>query len=219
MARILVLLILLAAVGFIVFQIVSFFFSINNTKSQKKRDLARLKDSLQPLVDNLVALSDDELELLSINKADVSTKPGLNPEITGAFTSIYHEPLVVYGEKTYGPAGNEKITVIYTSEHELVYVTKGTKTEVSVDDHLLGTIHSDGNLYDTKGRQVAYIEADDLLATHPVKIGTREVGEIINPTKAASPNPRAYSFLQPMDDDERVLFMALTLLSLVEESH
>jgi len=179
MYRLLVLLVLLAALGFIAFQIFSFFFSINNTKSQKRRDLAKLKEDLKPLVDSLVALSDDELELLSINKASQSSKPGINPEITGAFTSIYHEPLVVYGEKTYGPNGREKITVVYTSEHEFVYLTKGIKTDVYVDDHELGTIHSDGNLYDTKGRQVAHIEADDILATHPVKIGTREVGEIL----------------------------------------
>jgi len=82
----------------------------------------------------------------------------------------------------------------------------------------LGTIHSDGNLYDTKERQVAYIAADDVLTTHPVKVGQREVGEIINPMLASSPNPRAYTFLKPMDSDERVLFMSLTLLSLVEET-
>ncbi len=218
MIRILVTLIIFGAIAFIAYQIFSFFLAINSTKSQKNRDVVKLRDQLKDKVDSLVSLSDNELELLSINKSDISRYPSINPVITGFFDSIYHEPLLVFGKKMYGPSGSDTLTMVYTSEHEFVYLSSGHKTRVFVDDQPLGTIHSDGSLYDMKDRKVAHIEADDVLATHPVKVGNREVGEIINPTLASSPNPRAYTFLEPMDSDERVLFMSLTLLSLLEES-
>lgn len=218
MLRLIVLVVMLAAISFIGYQIVSFLFAINSTKTQKRRDVGKLRDLIQPLIEGLVRLSSEELELLSINQTDTSTRPGLNTIRTGVFTSIYQEPLIAYARKTYGQSGTEVLTVLHTSEQSFVYESSGSKTRVLVDDQQIGTIHSDGNLYDMKDRQVAHIEADDVLSTHPVKIGSREVGEIINPMRAASPNPRAYTFLEPMDTDEKVLFMALTLLSLVEES-
>lgn len=218
MIRLLVFVIILAAVIFIAYQIFTFFIAVNNTRSQKKRDVGAMREELSTTIDSLISLSDEELELLSINVEQLSKRPGINPVVTGVFTSIYHEPLIAFGQKSYGPSGQEVFTAIYTSEHEFVYQTKGDQTTVNVDGQMIGTIHSDGNLYDMKERQVAHIEADDVLATHPVKVGSREVGEIVNPRLASSPNPRAYTFLEPMDIDEKVLFMSLTLLSLVEET-
>jgi len=217
MGRLLFFIVVLSAIVFIGYQLLSFFFAINSTKSQKKRDAQKLRAQIQPLIEKLVKLSDDELELLSINQVEKSNLPGINTTKTGIFTSIYHEPLIAYGHKSYGNA-TDSITIVCSSSHEFIYESSGRKTKVSVDGQLLGTIHSDGNLYDMKDRVVAHIEADDVLATHPVKVGQREVGEIINPMLASSPNPRAYSFLDSMDYDEKVLFMSLTLLSLVEES-
>lgn len=217
MSRILILAIIIASIGFVLYQISTFLFSINNTKSQKRRDISKLKKDLQPRIDSLIKLDDDELELLSINVSDVARIPGIEPEILGVFTSIYHEPLIAFAQKSY-VGGQASVTLVFTSNHEFVYQSDGAITTVNVDGQDIGSIHSDGNLYDMKDRQVAYIAADDVLATHPVRVGQREVGEIINPGLASSPNPRAYTFLEPMDRDEKVLFMSLTLLSLVEES-
>ena len=218
MSRLIVFAVLLAAIVFIGYQILNFLFAINSTKSQKRRDVAKLRESIAQQIESLVALSKEELELLSINQIDTSTKLGINTVRTGVFTSIYQEPLVAYARKSYGQSGTELLTLVHTRDQSFVYESSGPKTRVSVDGQQIGTIHSDGNLYDMKDRQVAHIEADDVLSTHPVKIGSREVGEIVNPMLANSPNPRAYTFLEPMDTDEQVLFMALTLLSLVEES-
>jgi len=120
MIRLFVLAIIVATVGFVIYQMISFLVAINSTKSQKKRDAEKLRAALLDKKNHLVKLSDDELELLSINITDTSAVPGLNPEKYGVFTSIYHEPLISFARKVYG-AGNESVTVVITSQHEFVY--------------------------------------------------------------------------------------------------
>lgn len=219
MGRSLALLILVAALGFIIFQLIQFFITVNSSSGQRRRDIEELKLKMSELVKELVPMSNKELELLSVNQSGVSTKRGINSVKTGAFTSVYQEPLLAYAYKEYGYPAQKSILLVSTSEDDFIYMSEGQTTQVFLNNSELGMIDSDGNMYDPRTKtQLARIEADQVLSSHPVKIGDKEVGEIVNVRLNESPNPRAYQFLEPMDEREGQIFKALTFLSLVEES-
>ena len=219
MGRSIALLILVAALGFIIIQIVRFFFSINSSSGQKRRDIEKLKSGMIEQVKALVPMSLTELELLSVNQSGVTTTRGLNAVKTGSFTSVYHEPLIAYAHKSYNYPPDSSILLISTASDDFIYKSEGERTQVFLNNSELGIIDSNGNMYDPRTKkQLARIEADQVLSSHPVKIGEKEVGEIVNIRLNESPNPRAYQFLEPMDEREEQIFKALTFLSLVEES-
>ncbi len=219
MGRSLALIILVAAIGFIIVQLLKFFASINSSSGQRRRDVEDLKSRMAEMVKELIPMNNTELELLSVNQSGVTTTRGINSVKTGAFTSVYHEPLVAYAYKRYNyPAGNS-ILLVSTASDDYIYMSEGRTTQVFLNNSELGIIDSDGNMYDSRTKnQLARIEADQVLSSHPVKIGEKEVGEIVNLRLNESPNPRAYQFLEPMNEQEEKIFKALTFLSLVEES-
>ncbi|MEM9547477.1 MAG: hypothetical protein AAGA77_15970 [Bacteroidota bacterium] len=218
MGRFLALTILVAAIGFIMIQLFKFFVSINSSRSQVRRDVEELKLKMMEMVKGLVPMNKQELELLSVNQSDVNISRGINSVKTGAFTSIYNEPLLAYAYKNYS-AGNKSVLLVSTNSDDFIYMSEGSRTKVFLNNSELGVIDSDGNMYDPVSKQqMARIEADHVLSSHPVKIGEKEIGEIVNLRLKDSPNPRAYQFLEPMNKREEDLFKALTFLSLVEES-
>lgn len=219
MGRSLALIILALALGFIVVQLVKFFISINSSSGQRRRDVELLKLKMQDMIKELVPMNNKELELLSVNQSGVTKTRGINSVITGAFTSVYHEPLLAYAYKSYNYPAENSVLLVSTSSDDYIYMSEGQTTQVFLNNSELGIIDSDGNMYDPRTKKLlARIEADQVLSSHPVKVGEKEVGEIVNLRLNESPNPRAYQFLEPMDEREENIFKALTFLSLVEES-
>ena len=219
MGRSIALLVLVVSIAFIIMQLIKFFISINSTSGQRRRDVEDLKLRMAEQVKKLIPLNKSELELLSVNQSDVSISRGLNSVKTGAFTSVYHEPLIAYAYKRYSYPANNSILLVSTAVDDFIYISEGQKTQVFLNNSELGVIDANGNMYDPRTKQqIARIEADQVLSSHPVKIGEKEVGEIVNLQLNESPNPRAYQFLEPMNEREEQIFKALTFLSLVEES-
>jgi len=219
MARFIALIILVLAIVFIIVQLFKFFVSINSTSGQRRRDVKDLKIRMTEQIKGLVPMNHTELELLSVNQSGVTTSRGLNSVKMGAFTSVYHEPLIAYAYKRYSYPADSSVLLVSTASDDYIYMTEGQSTQVFLNNSELGIIDSDGNMFDPRTKQqLARIEADQVLSSHPVKIGEKEVGEIVNLKLNESPNPRAYQFLEPMDEREEKIFKALTFLSLVEES-
>ena len=198
---------------------IKFFISINSSSGQRRRDVEEMKLQMADQVKALIPMNNSELELLSVNQSGVSTTRGLNSVKTGAFISVYQEPLVAYAYKRYNYPSENSILLVSTASDDFIYMSEGQKTQVFLNNSELGIIDAEGNMYDPRTKQqLARIEADQVLSSHPVKIGEKEVGEIVNVRLNESPNPRAYQFLEPMDEREEKIFKALTFLSLVEES-
>ena len=90
---------------------------------------------------------------------------------------------------------------------------------MNIDGQYVGVIKENGGLYGgRRKRLVARINRDDELQLHPIVIGDKEVASVVNPTKSNKHNPRAFQFLQPMENKEEKTFMALAILEMVQES-
>lgn len=211
--------IFLAAIVFVIVQMVNFFLSINSGSGQQRRDTAELKAKIAVHVSQLVPMSDSDMEELSTTMKGDTSIVGVSRINVGTFQSIFHEPLLAYAVKTYRFPADKRVLLISSSEDDFLYLSDAGRTTVYVNERELGVVKPNGDLFDPRGEKLlAHIEASPALSSHAVKINGREVGEIVNAKLNESPNPRAYQFLEPMNDSEADIFKALTFLSLAEES-
>jgi hypothetical protein len=100
---------------------------------------------------------------------------------------------------------------------EFVYLTKGNKTHVFMNDSEAGVLTSEGKFYSIKNKLLALIDGNDNLQSHTVWIQGKDVGYINNPRFVSKSIPRAYHLLKPMSKEEQSIFLCLTLVNLVEE--
>lgn len=96
MRNIIILAIAVAAFGYIIYQILDFFFSVSNPKSRVKKDRKFGKVELKALAQNLVPLDHEEMALLSFERAHKRKPKATHTEFFGTIHSIYHERLVAY---------------------------------------------------------------------------------------------------------------------------
>ena len=219
MVRLAIIFTFVLAGGFIIAQMLDFFLSINSGSSQTRKDIAELKSKIATYISSLIPMTIAELELLSVNQTGSTSSKGLSTIKSGAFTTIYHEPLLAYAYKKYTYPADKSLLLISSEDDDFIYMINGGKTQVFVNNKELGFIESDGSLFAPRtNKLLAKIEANHLLSSHPVRIDDKEVGEIVNVRLNESPNPRAYQFLEPMNNNETQIFKALTFLSLIEET-
>lgn len=218
MIRFLIIGILLAAFAFIVLQILKFSIATSSGRSQRQKDIKDLKARIRTYISDLIPMTDREMEDLSTNHDGISVRKGLGIIKTGVFTTIYHEPILAYALKSYTNLSDSRILLVSTDSDDIIYETIGETTKVFLNDEEMGTIDAKGDFYNTSNNLLGHISADPALSSHPVLIDGKELGEIINPELNESPNPRAYQFLEPMEDEHKKIFKVLTFLSLMEET-
>jgi hypothetical protein len=192
-----------------------FLFKMTISKSQLLRDIDSLRNDISDLKKLLVPFTDDELEILSLNQSNITKKKRFSPITRGIFNTIYYEPLIAYGIKNY--SNKQKLMLICTSMDEFVYLTKGNKTHVFMNDSEAGVLTSEGKFYSIKNKLLALIDGNDNLQSHTVWIQGKDVGYINNPRFVSKSIPRAYHLLKPMSKEEQNIFLCLTLVNLVEE--
>jgi hypothetical protein len=206
------------ALGFIIYHVVQFARSINNPASLVKRDGAKLRALIGPYLDKLIPFTDSEMELMSLDNNKTTKRNSRHTLVTGVFNSIYHEPLMAFAHKDYHGRQVSSL-VVRTDDEEFFYISTEGDTQVYHNGQALGVITPDGNLLSPNRRQLlAHLSPEDILKLHPVTIGEREVGKVINPMMKDNISPRAFQFLEEMNQREKTLFLSLSLLSLVEET-
>jgi hypothetical protein len=188
-------------------------------KNRVLSDFRKMRDEIKEWSDQLVPWNREEMSLLSLKQVNQKIKRGMTKTAKGIFTSIYHEPLVVYSYRKYISTQKNAILYARTSKNEFAYRIKKKGIDVNIDGQYAGALKHNGEFYGgRRNRLLAQIKRDDELQLHPITIGKREVASVLNPTKTEKHNPRAFQFLQPMESKEEKMFMALAILEMVTES-
>ncbi len=186
-------------------------------RSKVKADLQKMKAEIQPFIDDLVPWTKEEMELLSINQINKKVKNGMIATAKGVITSIYHEPLIAWSYKRYVSPENNAVLYARSSHHEFVYRIRKDKTELKVDDQVIGTLRENGVLYSAKTqRLLARINRHPNELLLPVLVGEKEVASLINPELTTKTNPRAFEFLEDMDKEEEAVLLSLAILEFVK---
>ena len=214
-------------IAFAIFATISFiamwsifkaFFNFRPSRKQLREDLEKIKLSLLKAKETLISWNEEELGLLSLKQIKVKTGRAIRMTAAGTFTSIYDEPLIVYGYKKYGSKDKNAILYASTSKDEFVYNIQPDKVEIYHNQQPLGVIHKDGSLKSARNNKTIarYLPAESGLEL-PVLVHEKPVASVLahNPQKF---NPRAFEIAAPLDQEEEVLFLALGILKLVENN-
>lgn len=210
--------ILITGIAFILFQVMKFAFAINNPAGMAKRDSEKLKAIVGPYLEKLVPLTSGEMELFSLSKEIKRIRKGSYSITSGVFKSIYHEPLCAFAYKDY-KRKNVASLLAKTSDKEFFYISINGETRVYVDGIAFGLINGNGELFTpNKEKLLAKISPEDVLKLHPVLIDGKEVGSVLNPKHSELPSPRVFQLMDEMNEQDNTKFLALSILSLVEET-
>ncbi len=184
-------------------------------RNKIQKDLQIMKAELKPWIADLVPWNREEMEQLSLNQINRTSKKRIVNTSKGVLTTIYHEPVIAYSYKGYLAKGENALLYARTSDSEFIYRLKKGQTEIVIDGELIGTIHENGVLYSYKrGKPLAQINSERSQLLLPVKVNDREVGSVVNPLLAKRSNARAFELLGHMEKDEEKLFLSMAILKL-----
>jgi len=211
---------LLAAIGIVL--MVKVFSNFMPSNRRIDQDLQKMKADMDKWVDDLVPLTEEELELFSFNQEKQVIRKGLSKTAKGIYTSIYHEPAVAYSYKEYLGSGRRALLYVRTSEHEFVYSVSKKGIKIGINNKSVGTLKEDGVLYGARSnRMIARINRDNPELLLPIIVNEKEVASVApyQPQKDAKLGKRAFEFVrEDMSQDEEEVFLSLGILEVIEQS-
>lgn len=203
--------------------LIAFYYSASKVRiplnKRMPKDILRLKQLASRFIEKLIPWTKDEIELLSLNREDVrsTTKNGF--ESTGAFTSIYQEPLFSYGIKKYPT--RDKFSVLYaqTNTDELFYYEYPKEVEVQFNGVTLGRL-IEGKLYGNDGSIIANYLENPIESYTTLVIGNKDVGHILSKDSYNNDvNPRALDLVSSaLTKDEERIFIAMIIWRIVKDN-
>jgi len=190
--------------------------NFNAGPKKVREDLASMKNEMASDVAGLVPWTEEEKILLSLKNETTGKKSGVTKSYSGKFSSVYHEPLIVWRMKEYAGGKLQKIIYARTSNQEFTYRVTAQGIDVAVGDYFIGVYRKDHVLYDAKkNRPFAQVKRDPAKEYFPVLLEGKEIGNLANPLKAESVNPRAFGLLTNMNEQTEAVFIALTIIELM----
>ncbi len=181
-----------------------------------RSDAQSIRLMLREYIESLLPFDDDAIATLSAYYEVERTRLGLGEIRIGRFFSIFQEPLLAFGMKKY--SGQEEIIMLSTADDDYMYHTIGTDTKLYINNHLKGVIDQNGGFYSAAEHSlIGKIDPEPMLSCHPVEIGGRRTGEVVNILSGDSSTKRALLLMDQMNDHEKETFLGLVFLSMVEE--
>lgn len=185
-------------------------------RNKIQSDLKQIKAELAPLTTNLVPWTKEEMEQLSFNQINRTTKHGIVKTSKGVITTVYHEPVIAWAYKKY--VGQKENGLLYarTSNQSFIYRLKNGTTEMVAGDQLIGTLSEEGLLLNSKGnKQLAQISKNENNLLKPLKVNERMVGGLALPNRKQKVNTRVFQYLNELNGEEEELVLSLAILELV----
>ncbi len=188
-------------------------------KDRMPRDLLQLKKLVARFSGRLIPWKKEEIEILSLNKMDEQVKRKRDFTSTGAFASIYQEPIFSYGYKLYGTRERTGVLYAQTEGNELFYYIYPNEVDVQVNGVALGKI-IEGKLYGTDGRMLANFLENRMEYYTAIIINNKDAGHILQKNQYNNDvNPRALDLVDnELNLDESVIFLAMAIWKIVNDN-
>lgn len=191
------------------------FFGFRPSGKRVDADLSKFRTGSHKWKEELVPWQNEEIELVSFNHKVLVKKKGFGKEQEGIIQSIYEEPMVYYRFKDYPGSKENSMLLVKTAKYEFVFRTKKENTKVFIDEQYLGTINSEGLFFQEGKKQILGKIEKYKFPIRPLQIGKRVIGHITFPESDHAVNPRAFYLEKSMNDNERIIFMALGIFEII----
>ena len=179
-------------------------------------DLAAMRQLLRPMTDQIIPWeSERELELMSLKHEVKSQKQGLDKILTGSIYSIYYEPMVVFAYKDYMKGVREALICSRTRNNEFIFRIKKREVDVYLNGNQVAIIDQNNVMYSLRTKEpLARIKpySTELLS---VLIRNKDVGHLFDPHRPHSPQQRAFTLLQDLNEEEERILLAISLYEVI----
>lgn len=185
------------------------------------QDLQQLREEMKDWKPDLVPISSEELDAFSFEQVQRSVRKRFGKTAKGAFTTIYHEPILAYSYKEYSGPGHKAILYAETKDKAYSFVKDKKGVRIAAGQQQLGTLKEDGKLYSPKGGKVLAKLGQPANRLLPVSTADRELGSLVDAPADSDKGlgQRAFQFVPgDLAEREKDVFLALATLELVHRS-
>lgn len=189
------------------------------SKSRVRNDIDSIRKDLKSESKTLAPWTKEEIELFSHNKNQTKRRRGWSPNYQGHFTNIYHEKVLIYYLKQYGARGRNAVLIARNANNEYVYNISKDGIEIYIDEHYLGFLRDNGELYNTKKRQkIGHLDRSSGTTRDAIRVDDRIIGFIINSTDPSDKvKQRAFEVLSIENERIEKIFLALAFFDLITQ--
>jgi len=187
------------------------------TQRRVQEDIEEMKEETEEWRSSLFPwIKANELELLSLNHDSKWYKQSFGKALKGVFYSIYNEPMIVFGYKSYLRRGVNTVIWATTKKHVFVYRGGKKKTDFFIDGEAVGFITREGLMYGGSrnrllGRCNVFSEEHDSIV-----IWDKEVAHLLKPEQKGRVNPRVFEVMEKLGAKEKLLLIALGFLTILQ---
>lgn len=193
----------------------------NYRPGQKKLqvDLEKLMQELDSVTVELIPLNVKELEALSTTQVQHSAKTRVTKIAKGAFVSIFEEGVFKYAFRRYASGKKDNVLLAVTKKRRYAFLTKNKKTQVVVDDQVLGRLDQEASvIYGAKSKKpIARIDKSSA-EKWSIHIKGREVASmnVIKDIQQKGLSKRVFEYVvDGLSTEEQVVIMVLVINELV----
>jgi hypothetical protein len=184
-------------------------------KSRLKKELAEALDEINPLLENLVDWSGDELELMSLIQDKRKVKSAFSSSVEGIICSIYQEHMIAYIWKKIPAIGDVSIIVASTTKYVFNYILKGDTCSFYVNNQYLGDFKKDNKLHLTKKSILASIKVTNA-EWWQIHVVNEFVGSLVNINTARTVNPRAFQLVRNNSEEHEMILLSIAIFKIIE---
>lgn len=185
------------------------------------QDLQQLKEEMKEWKPDLVPISSEELDAFSFDQVQRSVRKRFGKTAKGAFTTIYHEPILAYSYKEYSGPRHKAILYAETKDKSYSFIKDKKGVRIAAGQRQLGILKEDGTLYSAKGGNAIATIGQPANRLLPVSTADRELGSLVDVPADADEalGQRAFQFVpDDLAEQEKDVFLALATLELVHRS-
>ena len=214
-ARLIVIVVLLAASIFILTQMLSFVMGTRSFRRQYKRDLRRLRQEIADIKEALIPFEMDEFRIISAHPIVKGKKRGVAKLQNGFLSTIFQEPVLAFAIKDRMVNG-QLIMVVESKEDEYTFNYNADQIDVEFNGKALGIIDKEDRLLGPEGTELGKLEISDSRQYQKVILGDMEVAHLNSFEPAsATESDRLFSLFHEFKASDEEEFVALSIYGLI----
>ena len=181
-----------------------------------KSEREKLIEELAPYRDQLIPWDKEEMSLISYTISEGKTYKDQYGK--GLFVSIYDEPLMSFGFKAFGHKKMNRITMVETGNHHMLYLDKHSHIDCYFNNQLVGLFRKPNLFYSPRKRLLGRINDNGGGDYKSVIYKDKELASI-NPIETDPKfNKRIFDLLKSnISREEQVILMTMSFYFLLQE--
>lgn len=190
------------------------YFSFGKARIKKERE--KLIKELEPFRDRLVPIEAEDLELISFTISEKKTYRSSSGK--GLFLSIYDEPMMAFAFNTFNHKKLQKLIMIETANHHILYMDKHKYTDCYFNNQLIGKITGNNLMYSPRKRLLGRVHNSPDAAYSSIIFKDKEIA-VFNPIETDSKfNKRVFDIVKgKITKDEQLVLMTLGFYYLIHQ--